>query len=70
MKIKDLIKKLQEYDQDLMVVMSKDAEGNEFSPLSDVTTELYEADSKWSGKILSNKNESYKPNCITLWPVN
>ena len=42
MKVKELIKILQEQDPNRICVLSCDAEGNYFSPLSDVSTYLYD----------------------------
>ena len=50
MKVKDLITKLQEQDQDAVVIMQKDSEGNGYSPLYEVDDGHYQADSTWSGK--------------------
>lgn len=51
MKVKELIEKLKEHDQDRVVVMSKDGEGNEYSPLANMGTASYVAESTWSGYI-------------------
>ena len=52
MKAKELIQKLSHCDPDDIVIMSRDGEGNGFSPLSDVeTNNVYIADSTWSGEI-------------------
>lgn len=83
MKVKDLIKLLQKEDPNRLVVMSKDSEGNGFSPLADMSTESYAADSTWSGEIGLEKltpeleKKGYteedvldgKP-ALVLWPTN
>ena len=51
MKVKDLIKLLRLEDPDRIVVMSKDPEGNNFSPLWEASTCAYRADNTWSGEI-------------------
>jgi len=51
MKVKDLIKKLQKEDQDRIVVMSRDAEGNGFSPLDEISTCAYGAETTWYGEV-------------------
>ena len=51
MKVKELIKLLKKEDQNREVVMSKDSEGNSYSPLSDWYTASYKADSTWSGEV-------------------
>lgn len=52
MKVHELIALLQKVNQDAEVIMSKDGEGNGFSPLADVEDNpkfAYVPDSKWSG---------------------
>lgn len=50
--VKKLIKQLQAIeDQDRVVVMSKDGEGNGYSPLADFYEAAYLADSTWSGEV-------------------
>jgi hypothetical protein len=66
-------------DDDVLVVMSSDAEGNSFSPLSDTDVGQYhwQGETTWSGEIL-NPNEQDEdrawalglPPCVVLWPVN
>ena len=52
MKVKKLIKLLKKVDGDRLVIMSKDEEGNNFSPLWKIDDECnYEADSTYSGEI-------------------
>jgi len=52
MKVKELIKLLKKEDQEKLVIMSSDGEGNSFSPLSDFgNTDCYLADSTWSGEV-------------------
>ena len=77
MTVKELRKLLFEVDDDLEVIMSKDGEGNGFSPFSDLGEAYYVADSKWSGDVYNeddledcgiDKDEAKK--CIVLWPTN
>ena len=52
MKVKELIKLLMDEDQEKEVIMSKDGEGNGFSPFADFgNTNTYLADSTWSGEM-------------------
>ena len=44
MKVKELIKELAEFDDDLEVVMSQDPEGNGFAPLSDLKLSSWDAE--------------------------
>lgn len=51
MKVKELIVMLQQENQDALVVMSKDSEGNNFSPFYSFGNEnTYRAESTWSGE--------------------
>lgn len=84
MKVKELIEILQQEDPERLVILSKDAEGNNYSPLADCSTSAYEAECTWSGYIGLEEltpeliKEGYteedvledgKP-CLVLWPVN
>lgn len=58
-------------DPDSVVVMASDAEGNKFSPLSDITEELYFANNSWSGDIANEEDETHGADpVIVLWPTN
>ena len=46
----ELIKTLQAYDQDRIVILQKDAEGNSHSPFSDEWPGSYEASCTWAGE--------------------
>jgi len=56
MKVSELIEILKEQDQDSIVVMSKDGEGNGYSPLSSVEGLYYQADNSWSGQVIDDDN--------------
>jgi hypothetical protein len=52
MKVSELIAELQQCDPESLVVMSKDSEGNNFSPLAEIDGDsMYLADSTWSGDV-------------------
>jgi len=75
--VKDLIVELQKHDPEIVVVMSKDGEGNDFSPLSDLSPGFYEAESTWSGEYIAEEYmEEYGyskddlPRCLVAWPIN
>ena len=72
MKIYELIALLERHDRELEVIMSKDGEGNDFSPLADVNEGSYRPDTTWSGEVVpeyDNEPPESIP-CITLWPMN
>lgn len=51
MTVKELIEQLQKEDQDRVVIMAKDSEGNGYSPLSSFWTGAYKAEASWSGYV-------------------
>ncbi len=51
MTVKELRDMLAKEDDDRIVVMSRDAEGNSYSPLSEFGTCAYCAETTWSGYI-------------------
>jgi hypothetical protein len=51
MKVKELIKQLQELDSECEVIMAKDSEGNSYTPLSGFWTGAYVPDSTYSGEV-------------------
>lgn len=51
MTVKQLIGQLQECDPDDVVILSKDEEGNGFSPLAELGDGVYVPDSTWSGEV-------------------
>lgn len=57
MNIAELREILAVLPENALVVMSKDAEGNNFSPLSSYSDDLrYNANSTWSGEVTSEEN--------------
>lgn len=73
MKVSELIALLKDFDQDQLVVISSDAEGNNFSPLSEAGNDYqYVADSTWSGYLLDDgaDEELKAEKAVVLWPIN
>lgn len=75
MKVKDLIKELKKLNQDAIVVLQKDGEGNSYSPLSGVEEAFYVAESTWGGEVYDEEDEDLElPDdaepCAVIWPVN
>ena len=77
MTVAELIFELQQYPGELQVVLSKDAEGNNFSPLAEMGPGVYEPDTTYSGDFTSEHHvvEQYGDdeaamNSLCLWPVN
>lgn len=76
MTVKDLKKLLNDFPDKYLVVLAKDGEGNDFSPLAEGYSDAeYIPDSTWSGTIVCPGDEDADeqkpaPNCLVLWPVN
>lgn len=51
MTVKELIEHLEKQDPDQLVVMAKDGEGNDYSPLADFWSGSYEAETTWHGTV-------------------
>lgn len=55
------------------VILASDAEGNGYSPLSDLGLDKYIADTTWSGELIHPDDVPDYPEAedvIALWPVN
>lgn len=73
--LREALKDLPDY---MPVVMSKDAEGNGYSPLDEVDpNRYYEAYSTWSGELVSPDEDDDEPRdteglplVVCLWPTN
>lgn len=85
MKVSELIAELSKIDQDAMVILQKDAEGNGYSPLHAVDgAAIYVPESTWSGDVYSTNwtaedagmdedewaDMLHHPRCVVLAPVN
>jgi hypothetical protein len=85
MKVKDLIMELQALNPDSEVILQKDAEGNDYSPLEGVDSEaVYIPKNTYSGVVYSlhwTAEESdmdkktwesikKKQSCVVLFPIN
>lgn len=69
MNVSELRAALARYPDDLLVVMSKDSEGNDFSPLYEATSGVYRAESTWGGGF-NDGDDDYPANAVCFWPVN
>jgi len=82
--IRLLTEDLSDLPGETVIILSKDAEGNGFSPLTEGYVGLYEATSTWSGDAYmtdEQREETGEPDeyfaapdtaveAIVLWPVN
>jgi hypothetical protein len=64
--IGDLKKVIQDQPNSRQVILSSDSEGNNYSPLAQISEETYAADSTWSGEL----EEAGDINALVLWPTN
>ena len=84
MKVKELKKLLEKVDDNRIVILAKDGEGNDFSLLAELDDESnYEADSTWSGNVgiekltperekqgYTKEDVNHGKPALVLWPVN
>ncbi|MEE9446225.1 MAG: hypothetical protein V3V19_11240 [Cocleimonas sp.] len=72
MKIKELIEKLKSCDPEEEVILAKDNEGNGYSPLSNISHDIYRPESTWSGELVEyeRNRKDGDIDVVTLWPVN
>ena len=73
MTVKELIEQLKNLDGDVLVVMSSDSEGNNFSPTAEAEASHYTAETTYSGQCHHPDDVPECPNakpCVCLWPTN
>lgn len=66
MTVAELLTLLALMPRDDLVVMSKDGEGNSFSPLAEICPARYTAETEGSGNV----NDTGREPCVVLWPTN
>lgn len=70
--VKELKDILEKYPDEFKVILSADAEGNSFSPVSEVEPAMYVDETDWFGYVITGEDlepgESH--DCLVLWPVN
>jgi hypothetical protein len=78
MTVKELIENLERLPQDSLVIMSKDAGGNQHGPLSVTSVGVYAPETTWRGAYYDPKEfeeEGYEYDAeniyhvVCLWPV-
>ena len=74
MNVKELKKQLDGVEDDRVVILSKDGEGNSFSPLDTLSFANYMSESQWHGDIEDvediESGEQPGQKAIVLWPTN
>jgi hypothetical protein len=69
MTVADLRRLLDELPPEAIVVLAKDSEGNDFSPLADHGTGTYTPRRPWSGEFTPDPAGDSFP-AVCLWPTN
>ena len=70
MTVKELIEELQEYDPDTVVVLSRDPEGNGYSPSQSLAAGLY-SDGEYYANLKEYGFKHEEPQaCVSIWPRN
>ena len=67
MKVHELIELLKQYPLDALVVQARDAEGNGFSPVFELTRERYVPRNAWEGELAQTEEGSIP--AVVLWPA-
>lgn len=57
MKVKDLIERLSELDPQMDVIVQKDSEGNDYSPLVNLHVGVYVPETTYSGSFYDHDDE-------------
>lgn len=73
MTVVELIEALKDIPGEYQVIMSKDSEGNGFSPLADVCDGYYLADTTWAGDYYSDMEDAEDAGAgpaVIFWPTN
>jgi len=84
MTVRELREALAGLPDDMLVVMSRDAEGNGYSPLVETSESMYVAETTWSGEVYPTPEDIADDEqlgeddeapgdavrVVTLWPVN
>ena len=74
MNVRELKKQLDGVEDDTVVILSGDSEGNSFSPLVELSFANYMSESQWHGDIedVEDIEDGEQPGqkAIVLWPTN
>ena len=77
MKVKELKEKLKDIPDDFEVILSKDGEGNDYSPLAEIDLIHYAPENNWYGYVIDKMDwdeeldgGEFKENAVGMWPVN
>lgn len=68
-----LIKMLAGCEDDRVVVLARDPEGNGYSPLDELCEAFYRPENTYSGELVDEDEDVVEPTdkpCVVLWPTN
>jgi hypothetical protein len=71
----ELREALEKVRDDTLIVLSRDAEGNSYSPLDEPTSGFYVPENRHSGELWTGEDGEREPpddavSAVFLWPVN
>lgn len=74
MTIKELLLAIKGLPEDMQIILAKDAEGNDYTPLADIAIGVYETTTTWNGEFLYSDEDQEIPedecNALCLEPTN
>ena len=72
MTVAELKKHLEKLNDDALVVLAKDSEGNDYSPLFGYNVGWYSPDNSWSGDFTTHEDQKEEgdESALVLWPTN
>jgi len=68
--VKELIELLQKEDPERLVILSKDAEGNSYSPLTNFVQTAYVPETTWFGELDESGTNPEGQSCLVFYPTN
>lgn len=68
--VSQLIEELKQVDGDRIIILSKDGEGNGFSPLEALELGDYEPENEWSGEPVEPDESGNSKKAVFVWPRN
>jgi len=68
MNAEELIEFLEGYPGDTQIIMSKDSEGNNFTPLDEAIFDYYAPENEGRGELTRISDPDAEP-AIVLWPI-
>lgn len=70
MTVGELIEMLSEVSPDMEIIIQKDSEGNNYSPLCDGYYGWYVPLCAWGGEVYADEINADNANAVVLYPIN